>query len=714
MSNNCSSRKGSPPPVSILLLSLWGVTVALAFSPQQPRARNHFVYHQPTELSASSTSRGSAFQNNTGKSIQSSARNLEDSSRSTKPASDVPPFLLNSFLSSSPEDYRPPSTTTSTTTAPLECDDVNRPPSLNILLRTLHQLTRQGSSTDIRGRFTDHKRVGTMSSVAHEIGRMASGPYAPLTPFAAYCLGHGLARFIIDRQLQQQQMQQQTRTIRIALGQDPRTHGMRLADSFARGAEAASTAVSCVQVYYTGIATTPACAAFGRLVGTDAGVMVTASHLPADRNGFKFFWQDGACLSKAEIAALGNYASSCAVDCFNTGMVPPASGRDAVMCHKWVDFMSAYEASLKQAIQQEVLGGIDNFEGDEEKATQKCLKGLTLVVNAGHGSGGFFNQLLKDMGADVSGSIGCEPDEEFPLGIPNPEYKPMIDATIATCQKVQADLGIMLDTDSDRCGFVVPTSRKNEGGFIHYEPLNRNRLIALFGVILSETNPGAAVVTDSVTSEGLSSFLEEKMGLRHVRYIKGYQNVIGKAKELTERGIMKAELAMETSGHGAMKENYYIDDGAYTALKVVGLLAKRTAKDPDNRSQLLDLIADMDELDVIAELRFKVMDDSLQTMHQLFDFCALEIERLCAKEDHGAAVDNWSIDNDNLEGIRIRVGKGQFFMIRKSLHDPVISLQLEAASREEAKKLIVDPLLTLFESEEQIKSRLNLEALQGF
>jgi hypothetical protein len=69
-------------------------------------------------------------------------------------------FLLNTFLSSSP----------TIGNSPNECDDVNRPPSLNMLLRTLHQLTHEGSSTDIRGRFVDHKRVGTVASVAHEIG----------------------------------------------------------------------------------------------------------------------------------------------------------------------------------------------------------------------------------------------------------------------------------------------------------------------------------------------------------------------------------------------------------------------------------------------------------------------------------------------------------------------------------------------------------------
>ena len=616
---------------------------------------------------------------------------------------------------------------------------------------------------DIRGRFVDHKRVGSVASVAHEIGRKPASPHASLTPFAAHCLGYGFARLVLDRQLQQQQQvvtsispypqsSPKQQPITILIGQDPRSHGMRIADAFARGAEdagrpAATTVphvvsesedpppVPLVQVLYTGIATTPACAALsGFLSKADASVMVTASHLPADRNGLKLFYQ-GRCLSQGQIRTLGDHASKYAMEWYTqNSLLPPASGDGAVMCSSWVDYMPHYASSLKQAIQRQVLHGGTQEAPETAGATSsknddetKCLEGLTLVVNAGHGSGGFFQKVLQDLGANVVGSIGIEPNAEFPLGIPNPEYKPMIDATIQACQQVKADLGIMLDTDSDRCGFVVPSKTTTEdSATVPYEPLNRNRLIAMMGVILSQTVPGGkcGIVTDSVTSEGLSTFLQDKLGLTHVRYLKGYQNVIDKAKELTETGVLNAELAMETSGHGAMKENNYLDDGTYTAVKVVSLLARQRREHGPNTS-LLDLIADMEELSVIRELRFNVLDDSLDTMRQVFDVCALEIENLCLNHADGAVIDDseenearvhsyWSIDTDNLEGIRVRVGGGQFFMLRKSLHDPIISLQLEAVSDEEARRLVIDPILELFESEEGIHSQLDLSVLRNF
>jgi hypothetical protein len=52
-----------------------------------------------------------------------------------------------------------------------------------------------------------------------------------------------------------------------------------------------------------------------------------------------------------------------------------------------------------------------------------------------------------------------------------------------------------------------------------------------------------------------------------VRFKRGYQNVISKGMELNDAGV-DTPLMIETSGHGAMRDNYFLDDGAYLAVKV--------------------------------------------------------------------------------------------------------------------------------------------------
>jgi phosphomannomutase len=125
---------------------------------------------------------------------------------------------------------------------------------------------------------------------------------------------------------------------------------------------------------------------------------------------------------------------------------------------------------------------------------------------------------------------------------------------------------------------------------------------------------------------------------------------------------------------------------------------------------VLDLIADMEEMDEVTELRMTIKDGSLDTMRAIFDFCCLKIEEALADK----ANPEWELDADNLEGIRVRTGQGQFFMLRKSLHDPIISLQIEAVSQDDARRLMVEPIMRLFESEQRIPSAFDLTVLRNY
>mmetsp|Transcript_102066 Transcript_102066/g.286183 ORF Transcript_102066/g.286183 Transcript_102066/m.286183 type:complete len:654 (+) Transcript_102066:255-2216(+) len=574
-----------------------------------------------------------------------------------------------------------------------ECDDVNLPPGLSIIHRSFAQLE---SGSDIRGKFVDHPRRGSVAAVAKAIRNENNVP--ALTPFSAHCLGFAFASMMKQQQQSQNagRANDDDRDIVLCVGRDPRPHGVAIADAFARGAESVRGA----RVVYTGLASTPSMFEFCRSSLCDGGVMITASHLPADKNGMKFFTADGG-FEKSQIKTLVSLAQQHSIGWYDQATIPPTSGRDAVFCSEWVDWMPYYASELKAALVREVMG--DNAKGDPKKA----LGGLKLVLNSGNGSGGFFKRVLEDLGADVSASINTEPDGEFPAGIPNPENPSMIEQTIRVCEAANADLGILLDTDADRCGLVAPRTIGDDGVLSDYEAINRNRLIALMGVIFARQSPGCTVVTCSVTSEGLSNFLRNDLGLNHVRHVKGYANVIHRAKSLSESGEANAEVAIETSGHCALKENDYLDDGTYTAVKTVGLLAREKAKNPN--TSLLSLLEGMKEMSEVTEIRMSPVDGTLESTSLLFDYAALEIEARCS------SIPGWSLDRENLEGIRLSSGSdGSFFMLRKSLHDPVLSLQVEASSKDSAKTTIVEPIIAIFESDPQIQSGLNFSSLKDY
>ena len=94
-----------------------------------------------------------------------------------------------------------------------------------------------------------------------------------------------------------------------------------------------------------------------------------------------------------------------------------------------------------------------------------------------------------------------EPDGTFPNHIPNPENEEAMQSISAAVRKYKADLGIIFDTDVDRSSAVDKNGRE----------INRNAIIALVTSIISESHPGTTIVTDSVTSDELTDFIEKNV-----------------------------------------------------------------------------------------------------------------------------------------------------------------------------------------------------------
>ena len=197
--------------------------------------------------------------------------------------------------------------------------------------------------------------------------------------------------------------------------------------------------------------------------------------------------------------------------------------------------------------------------------------------------------MLAPLGADIKGSQFLEPDGRFPNHIPNPEDKQAMESIRIATVRAGADLGIIFDTDVDRAGCVDSTGRE----------INRNRLVALASAIALEDNPGGAIVTDSITSSGLKVFIEKELGGVHHRFKRGYKNVINEALRLNAQGI-NCPLAIETSGHAAFRENYFLDDGAYLVTKII-IKAANLKKEGRTLENLIEKLKEPIET---VELRF--------------------------------------------------------------------------------------------------------------
>ncbi|TQD74749.1 hypothetical protein C1H46_039722 [Malus baccata] len=323
-------------------------------------------------------------------------------------------------------------------------------------------------------------------------------------------------------------------------------------------------------------------------------LLLHASHLPYNRNGFKILTNSGG-LGKPDIKNILERAA---------------------------DIYDKFTAVRKAA------GNIE-----------KPLEGFHIVVDKGNGAGGFFAaKVLEPLGAVTTGSQFLEPDGMFPNHIPNPEDKTAMKAITQAVLDNKADLGIIFDADVNRSAAVDSTGLE----------FNQNRLIACMSAIVLEG-------CHFRISDGLTTFIEKKLGGKHHRFKRSYKNVIDEAIRLNSIGE-ESHLAIETSDHGALKENHCLDDGAYLMVKILNKLASACASGQSGGSKVLTGLLE-----------------------------GLEIFR-----GYGEAVlkhlENY-VDSDpklrkaplNYEGVGVSGNRG-WFLLRLSLHDHVLPLNIEAPS----------------------------------
>lgn len=418
--------------------------------------------------------------------------------------------------------------------------------------------------------------------------------------------------------------------VKIAVGHDSRLSAERLSLCVANGITECGS-----DVVLTGLSSTPSMFMLlkDEEFACDGSIEITASHLPFNKNGLKFFVNEGG-LESGDVTEILTIAEN--------GDFDEVTAKGQITAESYMD---KYSSDLVNMVR---------------KATneEQPLKGIKILVDAGNGAGGFYvDKVLKPLGANTEGSQFLTPDGSFPNHIPNPENEQAMQSVCSAVKKHNADFGIIFDTDVDRAGAV-----DSDG-----EEINRNKLIALISAILLKEQSGAYIVTDSVTSDGLTEFINAHGGIHH-RFKRGYKNVINESKRLNEEGKY-SPLAIETSGHAALKENYFLDDGAYLVTRILISLAlqKREGKN------LTDMIKDLKTPREAAEIRPSFASGT--------DFKTLGAKVIEDLENHVNALPYAKKAPSNHEGIRINFDKEHgdgWVLVRMSLHEPIMPINAES------------------------------------
>ena len=260
-----------------------------------------------------------------------------------------------------------------------------------------------------------------------DIRGKAVGEGAVITPEVCMAMGMAFAQYVAEL------AHKPVTEVTIAIGRDSRISGPTLLRAAAEGVSRAGAAV-----LDFGMCTTPAMYMSIITPGfqPDASIMMTASHHPYDRNGMKFFLPDGG-ITGAVITELLERAAK---------LVPAEHAISGKIVE--VPFLPTYKAQLADRIRRGL-----------ETDVAKPLLGLHIVVDAGNGAGGFYADLLQELGAWTEGSQFLEPDGMFPNHIPNPENEVAMASICDAVKKSGADLGVIFDTDCDRAAIVDADGR---------------------------------------------------------------------------------------------------------------------------------------------------------------------------------------------------------------------------------------------------------------
>jgi phosphomannomutase len=424
---------------------------------------------------------------------------------------------------------------------------------------------------------------------------------------------------------------------RILVGRDMRASGVALAQAFADGVTATGTDV----VELGLMSTDELYFASGQL---DApGAMFTASHNPAQYNGIKM------CLAGAR--PVGEDTGLAEIKAAVAAGTPPPTGVSAGTVST-ADVLDDFAAHVRSFVDRGVL------------------RPLRVVADTANGMGGLVvPKVFEGLPFDLEVMYG-ELDGTFPNHPADPIQPANLVDLQARVRAVGADVGLAFDGDADRC-FLVD----NLG-----EPLSGSTTTALVAAAMLEKHPGATILYNLICSKSVPEIVRERGGVP-VRTRVGHSFI---KAVMAETG---AVFGGEHSAHYYFRDNFRADSGSIAALVVLEVLSK--ADQP-----LSELRKPFERYADSGEINTKVSDT------------ARVIARVAAAFDPDS---NPGVTEEWVDGLTVDVGpagpeghkqgvESWWFNLRASNTEPLLRLNLEAATRAECDAHTAEVLALIKES----------------
>lgn len=313
----------------------------------------------------------------------------------------------------------------------------------------------------------------------------------------------GLANYIINEHAQEKG---------IAIAYDSR----RFSPEFAQETALCMAANGIPAYIFPSLRPTPMLSFVLRELGCTAGVVVTASHNPAEYNGYKVYWEDGAQITAPKDKEIIQEVN--AITDFSQVKTMGLKEAKAAGLYREIgpEMDDRYMAALKKLVLR-------------PEAIKRQAKDLTIVYTPLHGTGNLpVRRVLKELGFERVYVVKEQelPDGNFPtVPYPNPEDKAAFKLALALAREVDADLVLATDPDADRLGIYAKDS---DGEYKSFTGNMSGMLILEY--LLSQKKelgllPENGAVVTTIVSGKMSVPMTEKYHVKRIETLTGFKYI---------------------------------------------------------------------------------------------------------------------------------------------------------------------------------------------
>lgn len=304
----------------------------------------------------------------------------------------------------------------------------------------------------------------------------------------------------------------------VAIARDSRNKG----EDFVKAAAGVLAANGIKSFVYPRIEPVPTLSYATRDLKCSAGICVTASHNPAQYNGYKVYGPDGCQIANEAADEIQNTINQ--TDIFN-GV-------------KRMDFDEALEKGLVEWTPDAVLDRFIDAVASQSIGT-KPNPDFSVVYTPLNGTGmECMHRILERVGIKNVTVVPeqANPDGNFPTcPYPNPEFREALEKGLELCDKVHPDLMLATDPDADRMGVAVPHDGDyklltgNEMGILLIDWLTRMKAEAGEDVT-------RMVAVTTIVSTAMPDAIARARGFEVRRVLTGFKNIGGQMDQLVEAG----------------------------------------------------------------------------------------------------------------------------------------------------------------------------------